>query len=102
MLAITKAKCGIIALTDRKTGSLSGVFSDGDFRRYSLQSEDFIKHPIIHYMKRNPQSISVGVLAVDVLNAFEQTKVNDLIVIDEKNRPVGIIDGQDLPKLHIV
>lgn len=102
LLAITKAKCGIIALTHPQTGKLSGVFSDGDFRRYSLQSEDFIKHPIIHYMKRNPQTISTGVLAVDALNTFEQTQVNDLIVVDEENKPVGIIDGQDLPKLHIV
>jgi predicted transcriptional regulator len=30
------------------------------------------------------------------------TPVEDLIVVDPENKPVGIIDNQDLPKLRMV
>jgi len=33
---------------------------------------------------------------------FEALKIADLTVVDARGRPVGLIDGQDLPKLKIV
>jgi arabinose-5-phosphate isomerase len=33
---------------------------------------------------------------------FGQHKIDDLIVVDKRGKPVGLIDGQDLPKLKIV
>ncbi|MDV7399980.1 KpsF/GutQ family sugar-phosphate isomerase, partial [Arthrospira platensis SPKY1] len=37
ILAITHAKCGTIALTGQNGDKLSGVFTDGDFRRAALR-----------------------------------------------------------------
>jgi arabinose-5-phosphate isomerase len=39
---------------------------------------------------------------VDALRLFEAYKIDDLIVINPRGQPVGLIDGQDLPKLKIV
>jgi arabinose-5-phosphate isomerase len=41
-------------------------------------------------------------LAVDALRLFELHKIDDLIVVDSAGRPVGLIDGQDLPRFKIV
>lgn len=102
LLAITKARCGTIALYDPDTQALTGVFSDGDFRRASLKANDVLSRPVSEYMTRNPKTISLGSLAVDALHVFEATSINDLIVVDADSRPVGVIDGQDMPKLRIV
>ena len=102
ILAITKARCGLIALVDPETGVLEGVFSDGDFRRASLNEENVLKTPVQKYMTRNPVTISVNTLAADALRIFEKHRINDLVVVDESNHPVGLIDGQDLPSLRLV
>jgi len=41
-------------------------------------------------------------LGVDALRLFEAHKIDDLIVINARGQPVGLIDGQDLPKFKIV
>jgi arabinose-5-phosphate isomerase len=102
IIAITRAKCGTIALTDPKTGKISGVFSDGDLRRCSLNNTDFLQHRICEYMTRDPKTIHLKALAVDVLKIFEKTQINALIVENDQGKPVGLIDGQDIPKLKIV
>ncbi len=102
ILATTKAKCGTIALTNPETGVLEGVFSDGDLRRCSLSGKDFLYLPVENFMSRNPKTVAMDSLAVDVLKIFETSKVNDLIVVDSEGKPAGLVDGQDLPKLKIL
>jgi arabinose-5-phosphate isomerase len=41
-------------------------------------------------------------LAVEALKIFQQRQIDDLIVVDENRRPVGIVDSQDLPKFKIM
>ena len=53
-------------------------------------------------MTRNPKTVSERALGVDALRLFEVHKIDDLIVINSRGQPVGLVDGQDLPKLKIV
>ena len=53
-------------------------------------------------MTRTPKVIRDDALGVDALRLFELHKIDDLIVVDKSGRPVGLIDGQDLPKFKIV
>ena len=99
---MTKAKSGSIALVDPKTGRLSGILTDGDFRRSALSGPNFLQQPVAQFMSRSPKTISQDALGVDALRLFELHKIDDLIAIDAKGRPVGLVDGQDLPKLKIV
>jgi arabinose-5-phosphate isomerase len=101
LLAITQARCGTIALTS-EDGRLSGVFSDGDFRRAALKDPLILQQKVSDFMTRNPITIRHDMLAVEALKVFERTKINALIVVDANNCPIGLLDGQDLPKLHIV
>jgi arabinose-5-phosphate isomerase len=102
LLAITEARCGSIALFDPATRELTGVFSDGDFRRASLKDTDVLSLPVADFMTRNPKKVQSGALAVDALHIFESVSIDDLIVVDSGNHPVGLIDGQDMPKMRIV
>ena len=102
ILAMTKARSGSIALVNARTQKLTGILTDGDFRRSALSGPDFIKRPVSDFMTRNPKTIRENALGVDALRLFETHKIDDLIVVDGRNRPVGLIDGQDLPKLKIV
>jgi arabinose-5-phosphate isomerase len=102
ILAMTKAKSGSIALVAKKSGRLTGILTDGDFRRSALTGPDFLQKPVATFMTRSPKTIRDDALGVDALRLFEAHKIDDLIVINAQGRPVGLIDGQDLPKLKIV
>ena len=102
ILAMTKAKSGSIALVARKTGKLTGILTDGDFRRSALSGPDFLQQPASRFMTRNPKVIRETALGVEAVRAFEAYKIDDLIVVNSRGQPVGLIDSQDLPKLKIV
>lgn len=102
ILRMTKAKSGSIALVHPRTGKLTGILTDGDFRRSALTGPDFLSRPVADFMTRNPKTIAADALGVDALRLFEAHKIDDLIAVDSKGKPVGLVDGQDLPKLKIV
>ncbi len=98
LLIMGKAKSGCVSLVDQE-GKLEGVFTDGDLRRY-LSSEVYdLNAPVGRIMTRNPITVGLDALAVEALNLFDSQPIDDLIVVDEAQRPVGLIDSQDLPKL---
>jgi arabinose-5-phosphate isomerase len=102
ILGMTKAKAGCIALIDEATGRLAGILTDGDFRRHVLSSPDFLAQPVSRFMTRTPKTLRVEALAVDALRFFDHYKIDDLIVVDEVGRPVGLVDVQDLPKMKLL
>lgn len=102
IMAMTRARAGCLALTDPASGRLSGVFTDGDFRRCALTGGDFMRRPVSASMTARPITVRADALAAEALKIFESSKVDDLLVLDADGRPVGLIDGQDLPRFHLV
>jgi arabinose-5-phosphate isomerase len=102
ILAMTRAKSGSIALVSPRNGRLTGILTDGDFRRSALSGPDFLLRPVSTFMTRRPKTVAQDALGVDALRLFEAHKIDDLIVVDPRGKPVGLIDSQDLPKLKIV
>ncbi len=98
---MTSPNSGCIALTDGD-GILSGVFTDGDIRRLLLEDSEFLDKPVSGFMIQSPITIPAGSLAIEALRIFEKRAIDDLIVVDGHNRPVGVIDGQDLTKVRMV
>lgn len=101
LLAMTKAKSGTISIVDGKN-RITGVFTDGDFRRHMARNTDVLRAPISSVMTRHPIVIRQDALAVEALKIFQQRQIDDLVVVDEKKHPVGIVDSQDLPKFKIM
>ena len=102
IFAMTKAKAGAVGLVDAK-GRLTGIFTDGDFRRSALTGgAGFLRSPVSQFMTKGGKTVPADALAVDALKIFQQLKISDLFALDGKGRPVGYIDVQDLPKLKIL
>jgi arabinose-5-phosphate isomerase len=102
ILAMTRAKSGSIALVSRKNGRLTGILTDGDFRRSALTGQGFLQKPVAEFMTRNPKTISEDALGVEALRLFESFKIDDLIVVNRRGQPVGLVDTQDLPKFKLM
>ena len=101
LLVMTRAKSGSLAVLDAR-GKLAGIFTDGDFRRHMAADENLLSQPLKKVMTRNPICISENALAVEALKIFNERNIDDLIVVNAKREPVGLVDSQDLPKLKIM
>lgn len=101
LLSMTAAKSGSIALTS-PDGKLAGIMTDGDLRRNLLSTPDFLLQPVSKFMTRSPKVVPVESLAVEALRMFDRYKIDDLIAVDADNRPVGLVDVQDLPKMKLL
>ncbi len=101
LLVMTRARSGSLAVVNAR-GKLIGVFTDGDFRRHMAADENLLAQPLKSVMTRNPICIREAALAVEALKIFNERNIDDLIVVNAKQEPVGLIDSQDLPKLKIM
>lgn len=101
LMVMTRAKSGSLSVVDAR-GKLVGVFTDGDFRRHMAADENLLSQPLKKVMTRKPICIREDALAVEALKIFNERNIDDLVVVNVKNEPVGLIDSQDLPKLKIM
>ena len=101
LLVMTRAKSGSLAIFDAR-GKLSGVFTDGDFRRRMSADENLLSRPLKAVMTKKPVCIRDEALAVEALKIFDARNIDDLIVVNARHEPVGLLDSQDLPKLKIM
>jgi len=101
LLVMTQAKSGSLAVVNAR-GKLTGVFTDGDFRRKMSTDENLLSRPLKSVMTPKPIAIRESALAVEALKIFNERNIDDLIVVNAKQEPVGLIDSQDLPKLKIM
>ena len=101
LLVMTRAKSGSLAVVNAR-GKLAGVFTDGDFRRHIATDENLLSAPLKKVMTPNPVCISENALAAEALKIFNERNIDDLIVVNAKRKPVGLVDSQDLPKLKIM
>ena len=101
LLVMTRARSGSLAIVDAR-GKLAGVFTDGDFRRHMASDDHLLVQPLKKVMTHKPICIRDDALAVEALKIFNERNIDDLIVVNAKREPVGLVDSQDLPKLKIV
>ncbi|MFM2294022.1 MAG: hypothetical protein RLZZ350_435 [Verrucomicrobiota bacterium] len=101
LLVMTRAKSGSLAVVDAR-GKLAGVFTDGDFRRHMSADENLLSRALKTVMTPRPICIRDAALAVEALKIFNERNIDDLIVVNARREPVGLVDSQDLPKLKIM
>ena len=101
LMVMTQAKSGSLSVVNAR-GKLVGVFTDGDFRRRMADDEELLSKPLAAVMTKNPICIRDEVLAAEALKIFNERNIDDLIVVNAKKEPVGLVDSQDLPKLKLM
>jgi arabinose-5-phosphate isomerase len=101
LLVMTRAKSGSVSVVNGR-GRLVGVFTDGDLRRRMAADDQILSRPLSSVMTHNPICLRDDALAVEALKIFNERNIDDLIVINARKEPVGMVDSQDLPKLKIM
>lgn len=99
--AMTQVRAGAAVVADGD-GKLVGIFTHGDFARYFQSDPKIGERLVADLMTLNPVTIHRDKLAVEVLNLLERHRIDDLVVVDDQNMPVGLVDSQDLTRLKLL
>ncbi len=83
-------------------GRLAGIFTHGDFARHFETTPDIGDTPVEQFLTRHPITVSAEKLAAEVLHILETHRIDDLVVVDENNRPLGVVDSQDLARFKLI
>ncbi|TMP08771.1 D-arabinose 5-phosphate isomerase [Pseudoalteromonas sp. S3178] len=81
---------------------LAGLFTDGDLRRILEQRIDIHTTLISVVMTKSCTTATQDILAAEALNIMENKRINGLIVVNEKNQPIGALNMQDLLKAGVL
>ena len=97
-----KRRSWAVVLIDEETGKVTGIFSDGDLRRLILHDQDAaLRRPVREVMTPNPKRIRGDALASEAMAVMRRHRIDDLPVVDDEDRPIGLIDVQDLVVLRM-
>jgi arabinose-5-phosphate isomerase len=93
--AISEAKAGATVIVNSK-GVMTGIFTDGDLRRYLLKDHDVRKDRVSDAMVKDPKSLDTNASVADALNIFSKKKIGEIPVTDESGKPIGVINLKDI------
>lgn len=99
--SMNRARAGACLILN-PDGSLAGIFTHGDFARSFRNDPSLGDKPVAELMTRKPITVRADSLAVEVLKTIGDNRIDDIVVLDGEDRPVGLIDTQDLARLKIV
>ena len=101
----TGMDAAIIAMTARRFGCLGvqgqdgrllGIITDGDLRRSLEAGNTLLSRTAAEVMTRAPRTVRPDTLAAEALHEMNTRAITILFVVDEENRPVGILHIHDL------
>ncbi len=93
---------GAIMVVD-KQGRLAGIITDGDIRRlmtkngpggFDMKASDV--------MTKNCKRVRLDALAAEATAIFHKHRIDELPVVDADDKPVGLIDVQDIVTIKVV
>jgi arabinose-5-phosphate isomerase len=93
---------GAVMIVDKK-GKLAGIITDGDIRRLmTTQGPDGFKKKASDVMTKNCKRVRLDDLAAEATAIFHKHRIDELPVVDANDKPVGLIDVQDIVTIKIV
>ncbi|MBF0401448.1 MAG: KpsF/GutQ family sugar-phosphate isomerase [Magnetococcales bacterium] len=101
ILEMTAKRLGVTGVTN-VNGSLAGIITDGDLRRWlerdtlSPNTTNLLSRTAGEVMTVNPKTIAANALAVEALRMMEDKKITTLFVCEMDNRPIGLIHLHDI------
>jgi len=98
-MAHRRAGAAVITL---ESGELAGVFTHGDFGRHFQADPALMEKRVGDLMTRNPICVGGDQLAAEVLRILQKHAIDDLVVVDAENRPIGVVDSQDLARFRLL
>lgn len=98
---MSKRKAGA-AVVVGDDGRLLGIFTHGDFARHFQANPNLGGSAVEQFITRHPITIRSDRLAAEVLHVLEQHRIDDLVVVDANDVPVGVVDSQDLARFKLI
>jgi arabinose-5-phosphate isomerase len=93
---------GAVMVVD-KDGRLAGIITDADLRRLVTQhQQQAFAFKASDIMTADCKKIRADALAAEATAIFHKYRIDDLPVVDADNRPVGLIDVQDIVTIKVV
>lgn len=93
---------GAVMVVDENE-TLVGIITDADLRRMmSEKGPDVFACKARDVMTPNCKKVTPDTLAAEAMALFHQYRIDELPVVDENDRPVGMIDVQDIVAIKIV
>lgn len=87
-------------------GVMTGLFTDGDLRRRIVRAGADagreLQRPIVEAMTKTPRTLRSDALVRDAVRLFREHRQDEIPVVDESGKPVGILDVQDLIAMRAV
>ena len=101
LLEMTNKRLGMTCIVDG-SGSLCGIFTDGDLRRTLANSVDLNATEISTVMTSKGKTIEADKLAAEALQIMEENAIGGLVIIDQNQHPIGALNMYDLLKAGVV
>ncbi len=84
-------------------GRLAGIVTDGDLRRLLTQhGAEALDRSVGDVMTSPCKRIRADALAAEATAIFHKHRIDELPVVDGEDRPVGLIDVQDIVTIKVV
>lgn len=91
----TRGRPGAATIID-SGGKLAGMFTDGDLRRL-IEAGTFDPDCIVRdVMTKNPKTVKPSQYVTEAAAVLRQFSIDQVPVVDDRERPVGLLDVQDL------
>jgi len=82
-------------------GKVRGVFTDGDLRR-TLEKSNQLDRRVDEVMTASPKTVRREMLAAEAVHVMEESKINQLLVVDEQGALVGALNMHDLFRAKVI
>ena len=94
LMVMSEKMLGCVGAVNKR-GELVGIITDGDLRRW--MSPKLIEEKVSKVMTRNPKTIRPDVLASEAVYVMNNTGrgITNLFVVDDDNKPIGLIHIHD-------
>ena len=94
-------RAGAILLINTE-GKLTGIFTDGDLRRLVIDDLNPMDRIIGEVATSNPRRLLATDLVRDAKQLVTEHRVDEIPIVDDENKPLGLIDVQDLIAMKVV
>jgi arabinose-5-phosphate isomerase len=93
---------GAVMIVD-KNGKLAGIITDGDIRRLmTKEGPEGFARKASDIMTKNCKRVRLNALAAEATAIFHKHRIDELPVVDSDEKPVGLIDVQDIVTIKVV
>jgi arabinose-5-phosphate isomerase len=93
---------GAVMVVDAR-GKLTGIITDGDIRRLmTKEGPNGFEIKAADVMTKNCKRVRLDALAAEATAIFHKFRIDELPVVDADDKPVGLIDVQDIVTIKIV